>query len=110
VSDDAALYAYTEQLKEFSPTYAERVEKKMGEIAANPDLLKQALVCADQFEAAIRKLGTNGDGFDQDSRARWKQHSLKAFLGLSPDFSSDSKRLADFRPWWPKFPGSTPSS
>ena len=101
VSDDDALFAYAKQLEHFSPAYADQVGTVMHDIAVDPDLLKQAQAFADRMEADMRELGVTGDYFTQDQRARWKQGSLRGYLGLSPD--ADEQDAVG--PWIAEFPG-----
>jgi hypothetical protein len=44
---------------------------------------------ADRMEAQMRELGATGDFFCQAQRDRWRQHSIRAYLGLSPDLEGD---------------------
>ncbi len=40
---------------------------------------------ADRMEAQMRSVGATGDFFCDAQRTRWRQHSIRAYLGLSPD-------------------------
>lgn len=39
---------------------------------------------ADRMEGAMRDLGSTGDFFCDAQRERWRQHSVRAYLGISP--------------------------
>jgi hypothetical protein len=44
---------------------------------------------ADRMEAQMRDIGATGDFFCDAQRARWRQHSIRAYLGLSPDADAE---------------------
>jgi hypothetical protein len=102
VSDADAVFAYRKQLEKFSPAYADQVGAVMHAIATAPALLEQAQAFADRTEASMRELGVTGDHFTQDQRARWKQGSLRGYLGLSPNAAEQNPP----GPWIPEFPAS----
>jgi hypothetical protein len=47
---------------------------------------------ADRMEAKMRNLGATGDFFCEPQRVRWRQHSIRAYLGLSPDPGSEKSQ------------------
>ena len=50
----------------------------------NPEKQKRAEEFADRMEAQMRTSGANSDFFCDSQRERWRQHSIRAYLGLSP--------------------------
>lgn len=52
--------------------------------------LEQAEAFADRMEAKMRKLGSTGDFLCAPQRLRWRQHSIRAYLGSSPDPEADT--------------------
>ena len=55
---------------------------------------KKAEEFADRMEAQMRELGATGDFFCDAQRARWRQHSIRAYLGLSPDPEAEGSKTA----------------
>jgi hypothetical protein len=47
---------------------------------------------ADRMEAQMRSLGATGDFFCNAQRLRWRQHSIRAYLGLSADPEGDGSQ------------------
>lgn len=46
---------------------------------------------ADRMEAQMRKLGATADYLCDSQRERWRQHSIRAYLGLSPNAEEDAQ-------------------
>ncbi|MGA1988474.1 MAG: hypothetical protein ABSG72_19555 [Candidatus Sulfotelmatobacter sp.] len=55
--------------------------------------LAKAEEFADRMEAQMRELGANGDYFCAAQRERWRQHSIRAYLGSSPGEPDDSRAV-----------------
>lgn len=47
---------------------------------------------ADRIEAEMRNLGATGDFFCDAQRVRWRQHSIRAYLGISPETDSEHSK------------------
>jgi len=47
--------------------------------------LKKAEEFADFMESEMGALGSTGNYFCTEQRARWRQHAVRAFLGQSPE-------------------------
>lgn len=45
---------------------------------------------ADRIAAKMRELGSTDDFFCSAQRVRWRQHSIRAYLGLSSDAEAES--------------------
>ena len=61
-----------------------RRDPKGVHLAEDPQLQAKAEQFADRMEAQMRSVST-GDFFCDSQRVRWRQHSIRAYLGLSPD-------------------------
>jgi|SwirhisoilCB3_FD_contig_91_320749_length_926_multi_4_in_0_out_0_2 CHASE1-domain containing sensor protein len=59
-------------------------------IEGESDEQKKAEAFADRMEAKLRKLGSTADFFCASQKLRWRQHSIRAYLGLSPDPETES--------------------
>jgi hypothetical protein len=55
----------------------------------DPEELRKAEEFADFMESEMRGLGSTGDYFCSEQRARWRQHAIRAFLGQSPEIAED---------------------
>jgi len=52
-------------------------------MAEDVEKRKKAEEFADYMEAEFRKLGASGDFFCRQQRLRWREHSIRAYLGSS---------------------------
>jgi hypothetical protein len=55
----------------------------MSPMKTDPTKLAKAEQFADRMEAQMRDLGATGDYFCDEQRKRWRQHSIRAYLGTS---------------------------
>jgi len=60
-------------------------------MAKDAEKLAKAEQFADDMEAQMRELGATGDFFCTAQRERWRQHSIRAYLGASPGEPDDSE-------------------
>jgi hypothetical protein len=56
----------------------------------NKEEQQRAEEFADRMEAEMRLLGSSGDYFCEGQRSRWRQHAIRAYLGLSPEHDEQS--------------------
>lgn len=61
-------------------------------IADDSERLAKAQQFADRMEVQMRELGSTADYFCVPQRERWRQHSIRAYLGLSPGEPGDSNK------------------
>jgi hypothetical protein len=54
-----------------------------------PENRAKAEKFADKYEAAIAGLGSTGKYFCPEQRLRWRQQSIRAFMGTSPSFDRE---------------------
>ena len=59
---------------------------------------REAEQFADRMEAKMRKLGSTADYFCAAQRERWRQHAIRAYLGLSPNVEKDAKTASSSEP------------
>lgn len=62
---------------------------KKAEQANQKERQKKAEEFADRMESQMRELGATGDFFCSAQRERWRQHSIRAYLGESTDPESE---------------------
>lgn len=67
----------------------------MAKIADNS---KSAEAFAHRMEAKMRELGSTDDFFCDTQRERWRQHSIRAYLGLSSDDEVESSSTPPIPP------------
>ena len=62
-------------------------------MSADAEKLAKAKQFADRMEAQMRKLGASGDYFCTEQHKRWREHSIRAYMGVpSVPVTSDSKK------------------
>ncbi len=54
---------------------------------------QKAEAFADRMEAKMRELGSTGDYFCVAQRERWREHSIRAYLGLSQEPEVDKSAV-----------------
>jgi hypothetical protein len=59
---------------------------KVNPLTDDKEEQRRAEEFADRMEAEMRRLGSTGDYFCETQRIRWRQHAMRAYLGLSPEF------------------------
>ena len=60
----------------------------------DPEERKKAEEFADYMEEEMRRIGATGDYFCTEQHKRWRQHTIRAFLGLSPGQDEDNTESA----------------